>query len=374
MSKKALYEKIFLVLESNYTKKRFEPEQCVKLIVYCKKKGILLYKKLEKWVLFTNFLNNEIHIKTVIRSISKRIRTPILTVSQICRFELKSRIDSIIKGTICLLKTYDNRNINLDSNCIWVKNIKNIPENISSLDKELLIYSLKNVENIIESKPNGDYCFLRHKFHKKFISKILYQLSSKKIRCKIFNVLKSWNLSPNGQYEIIDVSCGYDDLFIDLWRYFKNSNITGNDLIWQPLIKIPKGGYCSNITLTNQDILSPNFCQNLNYDLIILKNTLHHIPKSEHKSLLQKLFSIGDKIIIVEIENPLECSLISYLWNFYYKHFLHDNCTFFLTKEEFKNLIINCIDNSVKVSFDSVRTIKGNYLFAVIERKTNLIG
>lgn len=184
-------------------------------------------------------------------------------------------------------------------------------------------------------------------------------------------MLKNWNLSVNREYQIIDISCGYDDLLIDLASYFKNSNITGNDLIWQPLIKIPKGQCSSNIILTNKDILSPGFCKKLHYDLIICKNTLHHLSKSENIHLLKKLFSVGDKILIIEIENPLKYSLGSYIWNFYYKRFLQDNCKNSLTCEDFKNLIISCINHSIKFYFGSVKTIKGNYLFAALERKTN---
>jgi len=209
----------------------------------------------------------------------------------------------------------------------------------------------------------------RHLIHKKIISKIFQQLSSKKIRTVIHNLIKKLGFNPEKSYKIIDVSCGYDDLLIELAKKFKNSKVIGNDLCWKQLLSLPRKKKLSNLTLTTRNILSPEFCQKENYDLIICKNTLHHLPKSGQLCLLKKLVRAGKKAIIVEIENPLEYSFSSFIWNFYYRKFLKDDGLNFVYHDEFNTLLKKVKDKIpfVKIINTSLKTIKGNYLFAVIK-------
>lgn len=221
-------------------------------------------------------------------------------------------------------------------------------------------------------RGNKQY-YLRHTFHKKFVSKIFYHLCSKKIRTFIFHLLKKIDFLQKGSYKIIDISCGYDDLFIEIAEYFENSSIIGNDLHWQHLFSLPRKKRLNNVILTKCNILLPEFCQNEHYDLIICKNTLHHLPRWVHLYLLKKLVKAGNNIIIVEIEDPLRQSIKSFIWNFYYKNFLKDNGKNFLDSRSFMILLKKLTKPYLRTSLGLIKTIKGNYLIGVVEQKIDPI-
>jgi hypothetical protein len=127
---------------------------------------------------------------------------------------------------------------------------------------------------------------------------------------------------------------------------------------------------CSKkIVFTNHDLRDLPFNGDNNepiFDVIILKNTLHHLKKKDVFRVLQQLQKIGRLIIIVEIEDPLHSSLLARIWNFYYVHFLKDIGTDFLTYEQFKFIVNKCVQNGNKAVFNSINTIKGKYLFGII--------
>ncbi len=210
-------------------------------------------------------------------------------------------------------------------------------------------------------------------FHKKVISRIFHFFSSKKIRRVIFFLIKKLGLNIQGNYKIIDISCGYDDLLIRLAQRFEFSKIIGNDVGWQQLLSFPKKQQLPNIVLTKRNILSQEFCHNEEYDLIICKNTLHHLPRCGQEYLISKLLNSGKRILIVEIANPLKSLLRSYTWNFYYRKFLKDNGNNFLDYSRFKSFLQIFNEPHIKISIGSIKTIKGNYLIACIEQKNDMI-
>ena len=99
----------------------------------------------------------------------------------------------------------------------------------------------------------------RHLIHKKIISKIFQRFSSNKIRATIHNIINKLAFDPDKSYKIIDVSCGYDDLIIELAKSFKNSEVIGNDLYWKHLLSLPRKNRLRNLTLTKLNILSSEF-------------------------------------------------------------------------------------------------------------------
>ena len=227
--------------------------------------------------------------------------------------------------------------------------------------------TLEGNKNEIKREPY----FFRHLIHKKIISRIFQRFSSKKIRATIHDMIRKLGFNPEKAYKIIDVSCGYDDLLIELAKKFKKSKVFGNDLCDKQLLSLPRKIKLNNITLTTQNILSPEFCQKKNYDLIICKNTLHHIPINCQLYLLKKLVRAGKKIIIIEIENPLKYSFSSFIWNFYYRKFLKDDGINFIDDNDFHKLL-NKVKNkipSMKIFHASLKTIKGNYLIVRIKNK-----
>ncbi len=225
--------------------------------------------------------------------------------------------------------------------------------------------TLKRNRNEIKKVP----FYYRHIIHKKIISKIFQRLSSKKIRTTVHNTIRKLGFNPEKSYKIIDVSCGYDDLLIEIAKSFKKSKVFGNDLCDKQLLSFPRKTKLSNVILTTQNILSPEFCHKENYDLIICKNTLHHLPRISQLHLLNKLVRAGKTVIIVEIDNPLRYSFNSFIWNFYYSKFLKDDGVNFVCEIEFKKILMKLKNRVpiVKIFHASLKTIKGNYLFTLIE-------
>ena len=234
---------------------------------------------------------------------------------------------------------------------------------------EFQIVDEKNNFEQRRSQPKREEYHYRHFIHKKIISKIFQRFSSIKIRATIHNIINKLSFDPDKPYKIIDVSCGYDDLIIELAKSFKNSKVIGNDLYWKHLLSFPRKNRLRNLTLTKRNILSSEFCHKENYDLIICKNTLHHLPRISQLHLLNKLVRAGKTVIIVEIDNPLRYSFNSFIWNFYYSKFLKDDGVNFVCEIEFKKILMKLKNRVpiVKIFHASLKTIKGNYLFTLIE-------
>jgi len=339
----------------------------VKFIVINQDNKILLYNHNNSYKLFTSCSHDERDIVISINSIGSWIKKPILNVSRIFTIKFSCTRIQNIQGSIYLIRILSDQKKNGSSKHLWINQESDLPKNLSIIDKEITLLVRKHIEC---KKPDNHYeksPLIRHKFHKKVISKIFYTLSSKKIKHRIIEQLAKWKLRPNGKHKIIDVSCGYDELLIDLSSHFKNSTIIGNDLVWQSLLPIARNQSNNNIIHTNYNILSPEFCKNQEFDLIICKNTLHHISFQEQKCLIRKLISAGKRILIIEIENPLKNNILSYLWNFYYKHFLKDNGTNFLNRKYFMNLISKSFNTPIRCRFSLIDTMKGTYMMAAIE-------
>jgi len=339
----------------------------VKYVVINQDNKILLYNHKNSYKLFTSCLHGERNIFISINSIGSWINKPILNVSRFFRIKFSCTRIQKIQGSIYLIRILSDQKKNRSSKHLWIYQESELPKNLSIIDKEIILFVRKHIKCTKPDKHHKQSPLIRHKFHKKFISKIFYTLSSKKIKHRIIEQLAEWKLRPNDKHKIIDVSCGYDELLIDLSSHFKNSVIIGNDLVWQSLLPITRNQSNNNIIHTNYNILSPEFCKNQEFDLIICKNTLHHISFQEQKCLIRKLISAGKRILIIEIENPLKNNILSYLWNFYYKHFLKDNGTNFLNHKYFMNLISKSFNTPICCRFSSIDTMKGIYMMAAIE-------
>ncbi len=238
---------------------------------------------------------------------------------------------------------------------------------------EFQIVDEKNSVEQRKSQSKREKYHYRHFIHKKIISKIFQRFSSKKIRATIHNIINKLAFDPDKSYKIIDVSCGYDDLIIELAKNFKNSTVIGNDLYWKHLLSFPRKNILRNLTLTKRNILSTEFCQKENYDIIICKNTLHHLSRIFQLHLLKKLIRAGKSVIIVEIDNPLKFSFNSFIWNFYYSKFLKDDGVNFVCKDDFNKILVKLKNRNpfIKIFCVSLKTIKGNYLFALIKNEKN---
>ena len=194
----------------------------------------------------------------------------------------------------------------------------------------------------------------------KYIVKIFSHQASKKISREIAKLISG---KPR---KIIDVSCGDDKLILELEKIYKPDICIGNDISWKTISLIKKKNKKSGIIFTNHNILNLPFEET--FDLLIFKNTLHHIPESEQKEFIKKLADSSRQTIIVDIEDPSQSNLLTKIWHWYYAHVLRDQGEYFLTFNKFKGIIKENIEGK-KINFGIINTLKGKYFYASIIKK-----
>ncbi len=227
------------------------------------------------------------------------------------------------------------------------------------LIKEKIDYYLEEYddESIIIEKYHR-----RYKIYNKFIKKIF--LTEKKRKKKEFlSLIKRLC----GKYNsIIDVSCG-DNL--DISRISDKDNIVVlNDISLYQIRCCESKSH--NALYTNDNILDLNFKKNI-FDVSYCKNTLHHMNNDEEIiKLLNSMYDISNKLVIVEIEDPKSVGGISKLLNKYlYSDYLKDAGKYFLGFCKFKRIIDNNFKKKCNISYLSFKNVLGNYMIVVIEKR-----
>lgn len=207
----------------------------------------------------------------------------------------------------------------------------------------------------LEKKSVEDH-WLRYLFHNLLVKKIFFS-SSKKLQDKILDLIIGQPKS------ILDVSCGDDDLVVRICKKFKVEICVANDL--SPKLTSFIHDNTVKITYTNFNILSKPFVEK--FDLVVCKNTLHHIPRSYQSSLIQYLLKISNQLIIVDIEDPSRSTFRSKIWNWYYRTFLGDEGNCFLNFDSFKTFL------SIEKKFilGEFSTLKGNYMYGTYSKSFN---
>lgn len=111
----------------------------------------------------------------------------------------------------------------------------------------------------------------------------------------------------------MDVSCGDDSTIIDtVSLYHDQIDIAiGNDIsrsqieILSSLRTDDRIESYKRLFFTNHNASNLPFKQDF-FDVVLCKNTLHHMPNRESlEGLLSSCFSCGKELLIVEIEDPL---------------------------------------------------------------------
>lgn len=192
---------------------------------------------------------------------------------------------------------------------------------------------------------------------------ILHNLLIKRIFSKSSKNLKNEikKLIMSVPKKVLDVSCGDDDLIFEICEKFKTKICIANDL--SPKLTSLVAFDDTNVTYTNFNILNEPFREQ--FDLVLCKNTLHHIPKNHHEKLIKYLLKISKQLIIVDVENPKKSNLRALLWNYYYKIFLGDQGDDFLSLDEFTLLLRN---EQPLFSVGKINTIKGNYMYGFYKK------
>lgn len=202
----------------------------------------------------------------------------------------------------------------------------------------------------------------RYKIYNKYIKKVF--LTEKKRRKKEFQSLIS---RLCGEYKsIIDVSCG-DNL--DIYRISNRENIiVCNDISLYQLRCCESRS--NSVLFTNDNILDLSFKNNI-FDVSYCKNTLHHMNNDEEIiALLNNMYNISNKLVIVEIEDPKKIGGVSKLLNKYlYIDYLKDAGKYFLSFCKFKRIIDNNFKDKCNISYLSFKNVLGNYMIAVVEKR-----
>jgi len=218
------------------------------------------------------------------------------------------------------------------------------------------IIESKSFEPPYEEIDDGKF-LLPHIFNKYF-NKALGCPASSKIKKQILNLIH------NRPESVLDVSCGDDDLIFELEKIFTPKLCVANDISWKVASLLRNQLKESSVIFTNHNVLTLPFINK--FDLLLFKNTLHHIPATEHVALIKRLSGLSKKLIIVDIESPSQSNFLTRIWNWYYRHLLGDRGGHFVTLQNLKEIIKGNIADK-KIISGIIDTIKGRYFFISLE-------
>ena len=203
----------------------------------------------------------------------------------------------------------------------------------------------------------GKFFSLLYPLHK-YAIKHVGNIASKKIEKVIFSLIDG---KPK---TILDASCGDSSIINELYECYKPDICIGNDISWKTITLTKKKH--PEVIFTNHNVLDMPY--KVKFDLVIFKNTLHHIEKRCQKKVFNDLKNLAKQLIIVDIDDPQNSSFISKLWNNYYVYLLGDQGDNFLKFTEFKKLL-EMENTNEKLTSGVINTIKGNYFYAMIKNQ-----
>lgn len=331
--------------------------------IYNEKREFLLAKDFNKnvgWELIGGYIKKDEKIEDAVNRIV--LKETGLTINELQpialinnNFKWNNRV--ILHRGIAFIASACGKDIPKPKN-IKIIYTKDIPEKMAYQNRKILKQAKQVLENKVFEPPykeiKGNKNFFFCYFINKYLIKIIGNFSSKRIKNQILKLIS------NNPRSIIDVTCGDDDFIFKLEKLYNPEICIANDISWQITSLTRSKHKNSNIIFTNHNVLDLPFVKK--FDLIIFKNTLHHIPSSEQINLIKKLSTLSKQLIIVDIENPSKSNFLSKIWHWYYVHFLGDKGGNFLTIKEFKEIIKKNIKNK-KLNFGIINTIKGKYFF-----------
>lgn len=356
-------EKINEEILHSYQKNRF----FIVIVIYNQNKEILYLRNFSRnngWELvggFVDFQPKKSIIDVINRIAKKETNLLIDEILPIAKLTNIFRCNHQItkhQGIAFIARTRGNPKCQKDFQSVFSSEI---PKNLIYSNKEIAKIALKKILN----KNNNIYDheidsfrknFIKYKIHNIIMGPIL-RLFSFPVRNFIF---KNITLAKS----VIDVSSGDDDLIAHIAARY-NSICCSNDISWKSLGRVQKRSRnISNIFFTNQDVTNLSFKRK--FDVAICKNTLHHMHSQKEKyNLLKSLSNISKKIIVIDINDPLNSGFWARFWHKYYL-FLGDQGDSFITEKEFKDIINNFFRDSKK-HFSTIITPKGKYLATVID-------
>ncbi len=209
----------------------------------------------------------------------------------------------------------------------------------------------------------NENCAWRYFIHNKFVKKFILTSRIKK-RSEFLDKIKNL-IGEAGSF--IDVSCGDSDI-INSVNNEKFNYLVANDISWSQIKSIQSND--KKIIFTNHNATYLPFKEN-SFAVAYCANTLHHMSsKKELLKLLDSIFRVAEKLIIVEIEKPNNSGLIPYfLHKYWYAGFLKDVGGAYLSRQDFYSIISSHFEKNASIKFDNFSNIQGNYLIAEISKK-----
>ena len=202
----------------------------------------------------------------------------------------------------------------------------------------------------------------RYHLHTSVLSPLLHCLASNLVAARISRIMA--RLPAFGS--VLDAACGTDKTIVNISKAFPGADIYANDLCWEYLRQLAVEDDNRRIIFLNQDISDFGFRPGTAFDVVLFKNTLHHLKsEDEARSTLTQLLAIGKCVVIVDIENPSASNMSAAIWHQYYRFWLKDCGRLFFGWSEFRKMISD-IAGHRRVEFERVSTLKGRYMFAVV--------
>lgn len=215
-----------------------------------------------------------------------------------------------------------------------------------------------NQDQEIETNALMKYRYMLHRNRWKPILKMFGLNKNDNIKNRILKQCES-------AVTIIDVSCGDDNTVNQISRD-KNKLVVANDISRSQvqLLKIRS----DNILCTNHNASHLPFKDKV-FDVALCKNTLHHMPHRTHLlSMLYSMKRIAKKIVIVEIENPVETWwMAKFLHKHRYRGFLKDVWWAYFDNTQFINLIQYIFWKTHSIDHWIFKTWQWRYFWATIE-------
>jgi len=338
--------------------------------IYNSDKDILLIRDFNKaigWELPGGFINDNENFEEAVNRITLNETGleidelfPVAIVKNVFRYSNKKIIHSGMAFMALSRGSIKNYPQNFQKSFV-----SNVPEKVAYQNRKILEIIRKRLNSQVHNPPFEEIDSIKSKnfpflypLHRYFI-KPIGNLSSRKIKREIFALIDG---RPK---TILDASCGESSMINELYDKYKPEICIGNDISWKAITLMKNKNPA--IFFTNHNVL--NLPYKLKFDLVIFKNTLHHIEKESQKEVLDNLKRITKQLIIVDVEDPQHSTLRSKLWNDYYVYLLDDQGDSFLNFDEFKRLI-NSEEKGVSgsvVKIGIISTIKGKYFYASIK-------
>lgn len=200
----------------------------------------------------------------------------------------------------------------------------------------------------------------RYWFHNTFCKPLL----------KLFGISKNTFIKKRIEDEcknatyILDASCGDDTLTKNLAKNTERI-VVANDISWSQieLIHTQK----ENLIFTNHSATHLPYKKQV-FDVVICKNTMHHMENREQlMTLLKSLKYIAKKVLIVEIENPKKSHRFAkFLHTYWYSKFLQDVWHAYLTAPQALQIINTIFDENYTIKYWKFESLQWNYFWASI--------